>query len=235
MSPADTGPHSVSYRDRQGILVVRRHCPQYRFSYCPFISPSNSLIGLKSPVPFESEISPRGVSRREICLRPCPKVGGRKAYPAFLWKSVDPYPSASCRVKLYERYPIFPYRWIFKFSIWRSVPGYFVGAGLCPGPLPRKALLNGRAQRPAPAKSQRHKGELGVFKRRPGRQCRRDSQGLGIFSENVPAPLVFSGRGDYNDCVIVYSNHTRRRNRAAFRPTGGTPGLLSSKEDSKDV
>lgn len=50
-SPADTGPHSVSCRDRQGTQAGQRSWPRYRFSCCPFISPSNSLIGLKSPVP----------------------------------------------------------------------------------------------------------------------------------------------------------------------------------------
>ena len=43
------------------------------------------------------------------------------------------------------------------------VPRYDVGAGLCPGPLFRKPLPNGRAQRPAPARSREHKSELEII------------------------------------------------------------------------
>ena len=42
------------------------------------------------------------------------------------------------------------------------VPGYFVGAGLYPGPLSCKAFPNGRAQRPVHSRHWKHKSELGV-------------------------------------------------------------------------
>ena len=44
-----------------------------------------------------------------------------------------------------------------KLPIRRCAPGYDVEAGLCPGPLSRRPLPNGRARRPAPTRFQEQK------------------------------------------------------------------------------